>query len=393
MATRTSPTPQKGASSKGRKSGGSTKSTRRPAKAPARSPEQPPWLVRVVVGAWLSVAHVVGGAIRRMGTLRTEVGPEERRDGGALLMLVLALITAAVEWWNFAAIGAQAAAWPALAWHAVAAGTFGLMALAAPVLLGGFAVRAFRHPTEMGANNRIAIGLLLMTIAGSSLFDLAAGSPGIGEGLEAIRGGGGIVGLLAGGTLAKLISGPGAMALHVLLLLVSVLIVTATPVRQIVPRIRGGLARLMGEKPPARPGEERGHDRSYLQESFSSDAAPQASRKRGLFGRRKRDRQDRSLDGYSGDEAFTQALLDAETGPIDAPAAGRRPAGDDADARTRLFDQTSGPEEPRQKRRKSELFDLGKFNRARGVKGADDAAREQPGGAGAAHEGAAHSGG
>ncbi|MCP3426269.1 hypothetical protein NBM05_09695, partial [Rothia sp. AR01] len=45
-------------------------------------------------------------------------------------------------------------------------------------------------------------------------------------------------------------------------------------------------------------------------------------------------------------------------GPADAPAAGRRPAGDDADARTRLFDQTSGPEEPRQKRRKSELFDL-----------------------------------
>jgi S-DNA-T family DNA segregation ATPase FtsK/SpoIIIE len=402
MATRTSPTSKKGASASGRKTGGSGKSARKPSSAPARSPEQPPWLVRVVVGAWLGVAHVVGGAIRRMGTLRTEIRPEERRDGGALLMLILALVTAAVEWWNFAAVGVQAAAWPAQAWHAVAAGTFGLMALAAPVLLGGFAIRAFRHPTEMGANNRIAIGLMLMTIAGSSLFDLAAGSPAIGDGLGAIRGGGGIVGLLAGGTVAKLITGPGAVVLHVLLLLVSVLIVTATPVRQIVPRLRGAFARLMGEKPAAgaSPGAEGTHDRSYLEETYSSDSAPVGPRKRGLFGRRRKEKAGKELDSYTGDEAFTRALLEEETGPI-APAEGAAAAsGGGDDARTRLFDQSSAGQrlrgESRKERRKSELFDLGKFNRARGVQPEQETA-EEPGRAaeagGSAAAGAAGSAG
>ncbi|WP_129360588.1 MULTISPECIES: DNA translocase FtsK [Micrococcaceae] len=366
MATRTSPTPQKGASQSRRSSSGTKKAATRSSRATTSAPDQPNWLIRAILGAWVGCAHLVGGAIRRMGTLRTELAPEDRRDGGALLMFILALVTAAVEWWSLASVGVQAVSWPATAWHAVVAGTFGHMALVAPVMLGGFAIRAFRRPTDMGANNRIAVGLLLMVISGSALFDLAAGSPSIDSGLDAIRGGGGIVGLLAGATFSKLVTVPGAVAIHILLALISVLIITATPIRQIVPNIQAAFARLVGEK-PQRQGTDVSapeHDRSYLDEGH--DEAKTTKPKRSLFGRRKKTEEDSGpLDTYVGDEAFTRAVVDKNASTAD-PHGGRL-----ATAPTEVFDHhrdSAAAGAKPQKRKKSELFDLGKFNRARAAR-------------------------
>ncbi|WP_030016084.1 DNA translocase FtsK [Curtobacterium sp. S6] len=365
MATRTSPTPKKGASQSRRSSGGTTKAANRSSRASTNAPDQPNWIIRAIVGAWVGCAHVVGGATRRIGTLRTSLDPEERRDGGALLMLLLALITAAVEWWSLASVGVQAVSWPATAWHAVVAGTFGHMALVAPVLLGGFAIRAFRHPTEMGANNRIAVGLLLMVICGSALFDIAAGSPSIDGGLDGVRRGGGIVGLLAGATAGKLITVPGVVVVHILLLLISILIVTATPIRQIGPKIKGAFGRLMGEKPASSQTDVTAadHDRSYLDERHHPEPQPKA--KKSLFGRRRKGApEDDQLDLYDGDEAFARAVVD-EDGSRPDPHGGRIDG-----ATTELFDHSSGKAPSRKaQRKKSELFDLGKFNRARAVRG------------------------
>lgn len=374
MATRTSPTPKKGASQSRRSSSGTTKAANRSSRAGANAPDQPHWFIRAIVGAWVGCAHLVGGAVRRMGTLRTSVEPEERRDGGALLMLMLALITAAVEWWSLASVGIQAVSWPAMAWHSVVAGTFGHMALVAPVLLGGFSIRAFRHPTEMGANNRIAVGLLIMMICGSALFDIAAGSPSIDGGFEGVRRGGGIVGLLAGATMGKLVTVPGVVALHVLLLLISILIVTATPVRQIIPNIQSAFGRLMGEK-PARAETDLAapdHDRSYLE----TGSLPEAERKskKSRFRRRQGKKADEEpLDLYDGDEAFTRAVVD-ESGHRADPNGGRIQPSD-----TELFDHTNaGAKTAKPTKKKSEIFDLGKFNRARAARGETDPAAPAP---------------
>lgn len=363
MATRTSPTRGKGSSGAGKSSGSRSAPRSRNHSSSDPAAERPPWLLRALVSAWVGCAHVVGGAVRRIGRLRTEVEPEERRDGGALLMLVLALVTAAVEWWSLMAVGTPVVSVPASAWHAVVGGTFGLMGLVAPVLLGGFAVRVFRHPTAVGSNNRIAVGLLLMVISGAALFDLAAGSPSVDAGLSGIRRGGGVLGLLAGGSLARLLSVPGAVVLHVLVLLVSVLIVTATPVRSIGPRLRHGFRTLVGERPQA-DGEE--HDRSYLQEDFSGEGAPLSPKEKKRRARQEREAE--RLDRYRADEAFETAVVDP-----DAPT---------PQSQGRLFDHeqtapaaagtapvasTAG----KKKRKKSELFDLGKFNRARAARGED----------------------
>lgn len=390
MATRTSPQARKG-STTSRRSTAKKDGRAQRGRSAGEHPEQPNVLLRWILACWQGLAHLVGGAIRRMGTLCTDLAPEDRRDGGALLMLLIALLTAAVEWWNLAGVSTRAISAPAGLWHAVAAGTFGRMALAAPILLGFFSLRAFRHPTEMRANNRIAVGLLLMTIAGSALFDLTAGSPKTGgeQGLEAVRAGGGIVGLLTGGTFAGLLTVPGAFILHALLLAVSVLIITATPVRQVVPRLRHGLSLLLGEKAPRpeKSGEE--HDRSYLGETYSSQVPEAAAKpRRGLFGRRRdrREAEQRRLDAYRGDEAFTRALEgEGQTGAASAGAGGS----------AELFDHAqqsgaagagvagagvAGAGAAGRRKRKSELFDLGKFQRARaasGQSGSDQAGSDQ----------------
>lgn len=59
--------------------------------------------MRALVGAWQGLAFTVGGAVRRMGALRTDIELHERRDGGALLILAIGLLTAAVEWWGWRA--------------------------------------------------------------------------------------------------------------------------------------------------------------------------------------------------------------------------------------------------------------------------------------------------
>ena len=102
-------------------------------------------LVRALVGAWQSLAFTVGGAVRRMGTLRTDIELDQRRDGGALLVLALGLLTAAVEWWGWRVDSAQLAwyEWPLHAWHVAVGGIFGQGALLIPILCLIFSFRIF----------------------------------------------------------------------------------------------------------------------------------------------------------------------------------------------------------------------------------------------------------
>lgn len=276
-----------------------------------------------MVNAWAGLGHVVGAGVRRIGTVRTDMAPEERRDGGALVWLVLAVLIAAVEWWNLRGVDATFISMPASWVHAVVGGTFGFMALVLPVFCLFFAWRAFRHPTETQANNRIAIGLMALTVAGSGIAHIAGGQPQLNQGFEAIWRAGGFVGFLAADPLSALVTHWGALVVLAVLAFLAVLVMTATPVGQIGPRLRDGYDKLMGQ------GEHRTtdvsdpeHDRSYL-----DPASPQKKRgKRQTRAERRREKA--QLDAYNGDEAFERAVVDE---------AKRREAADGSSS-TRVFD-------------------------------------------------------
>lgn len=316
----------------------------------------------MVLGAWLACAHTVGGAVRRIGELRTDLALTDRRDGGALLVLVFGLITALVEWWALRTVDTYT--WieaPIRAWHVMVGGIFGHGALLLPIFSVIFSFRIFRHPLEIAPNNRIAIGLSTMLLAGSMLAAKLADYPTLGQNsFDNVWSGGGILGLLVANPISRLVGEISIFEWLItgLVFVLGLLITTKTPLRQVGPSLVHIMGIMLGEA-PAKPAstaadetrvlnDKTVHDRSYLYDTPESQA-PAAPRKGLLawlgFGAHTADRR---LDSYEGDEAFDTALLhkdDVRKKPatsafdVEAPAPRR---GKKASAKKRtadLFDQ------------------------------------------------------
>src|SRR5690349_12532590 len=87
-----------------------------------------PLPLRAVKGTWMGMAHVAGGAVRRVGASAQDLEPEHRRDGLGFFLIGLAIAVAAREWWAFQGPLGDLV-------HAVVAGTFGRVAYAVPLAL------------------------------------------------------------------------------------------------------------------------------------------------------------------------------------------------------------------------------------------------------------------
>lgn len=326
MATRTSSAPRgnpsgKSGSSPARGSGPAASKTSKPSGATgtartrqlaAVEPKQP-WLVRVVAGAWLGIAHVVGAGVRRIGYDVSDLAPEDRRDGAALFNLALGVFVATFAWWGFQG-------WFPDTVYGIVNGTFGWMSLLLPLMLIVCAFRLFRQPVDGRGNNRIGIGFLIMTFAGSGLAHIIGGEPTVAEGFDGLRRAGGMLGYLAAAPLAA-IHPAVPLAAYSLLAFTSLLIVTATPFGAIPGRLRGAYEHLMGIDLQDQDHDGDGHDRSYLYENDTP--APAKKKRRRLFG--KDHNEDAGLDGYVGDEAFERALIADEEAEAARVAGGAKP--------------------------------------------------------------------
>ncbi|MCB2177878.1 MAG: DNA translocase FtsK [Actinomycetales bacterium] len=304
MATRTSgrgsSAPKASSSARGSARSGS----RTPARGNGRKQQRQASLpVRMVRGTWLGAAHVVGGAGRRIGRGARDLDPAHRRDGAALALVGLALVIAAREWW-----GLSGAAGSVI--HDVVAGTFGVVGVVIPIVLLGAAVRLMRHPDRVQANGRMGIGVGTLLLAACGMAHLADGAPSLDEGLVRLQSAGGVLGYLIGEPLESLLTGWVAWPLLVLLAFFGLLVLTATPIHQIVPRLRSGYRRLTGA--------DRADEESLA--DLPTMAEQQVQRRR--WGRRKAALTEPSGDDgpRAGDEAFTRAAFTdtdetRETGP------------------------------------------------------------------------------
>ncbi|MBP6526365.1 MAG: DNA translocase FtsK 4TM domain-containing protein, partial [Dermatophilaceae bacterium] len=300
MATRTS------SSARGR-TPASRPATRRPAprsrkgSGTARSGGLPLPL-RAVQATWMGLASATGSVARKVGASGRDLEPEHRRDGLGLLLIALAVVVAAREWWGMTgAVGTVV--------HAVVAGTFGKIGYAVPIVLLLFGIRMLRAPKDDPATSRAAVGTTALAFAACGLAHVAAGIPTPPEGADGMRAAGGIIGFLASSPLEAAVSVYGTVPLLLLLGLFGLLVITATPLHQVPERLRETLDRLTG------------HHRDDTDEV----AAPAP--------RRRRSRADLEADGtLPGDEAFEQAaVVDPVTGKRLRPGQ-RRPAAAPASA-------------------------------------------------------------
>jgi DNA segregation ATPase FtsK/SpoIIIE, S-DNA-T family len=230
-------------------------STRKPAaKAPARTATQktvrypaaepkPNLLVR----AWMGLAHLTGGAARALGP--EQLSKEERRDGLPFFLILLAIAGAVIEWFLINEPFAKTLdSW-------TFGGLFGRVAFALPVIMLLFAIWLFRKPSSVHDNGRIGIGITLLLVTVSGLCHIFGGQPNPSEGMDVLALSGGVIGWMIAAPLIALITGIGATAVVILLLILSLFIITKTPPNKIGERSRELYAWLFGAQLP--DAEER----------------------------------------------------------------------------------------------------------------------------------------
>jgi S-DNA-T family DNA segregation ATPase FtsK/SpoIIIE len=219
------------------------KKTAPPKKAPAKkaaakkaappkpAPSPTGGVYRLARALWLGLAHAVGAMFRGIGRGAKGLDPAHRKDGLALLLLGLALIVAAGTWSNLRGPVGDLV-------EMLITGAFGRLDLLAPILLGAVAVRLILYPERPEANGRVVIGLSALVIGVLGQVHIACGSPGRGEGTEAIQDAGGLIGWVVSKPLIFAMGEVLAVPLLVLLTVFGLLVVTATPVNAVPQRLR-----------------------------------------------------------------------------------------------------------------------------------------------------------
>jgi S-DNA-T family DNA segregation ATPase FtsK/SpoIIIE len=251
-----------------------------------------PLPLRAVRSTWMGMAHVAGGAVRRIGSSARELEPEHRRDGIGFAFIALAIVVAAREWWNLQGVAGDVI-------HAVAAGTLGRVAFALPIAFLLLGLRLLRAPEDQASNNRIGIGVTALTFSAAGLVHLSAGLPSPPDGADAMRDAGGIIGFLASSPLVAAVKVYGAVPLLILLGCFGILVIAATPVHMIPTRLRETRDLLLHhDRHGGRSGRDA--DRSGAAPDDAGEPRRRTTRRRGPAP---------DAGGLAGDEAFEQAAV------------------------------------------------------------------------------------
>ncbi|MEU2116872.1 DNA translocase FtsK [Streptomyces sp. NPDC016459] len=257
---------------------------RAPARKPAarKTPPRPApsptgGVYRLVRGAWLGIAHGVGAMFRGIGRGAKGLDPAHRKDGLALLLLGLSLIVAAGTWSNLRGPVGDLV-------EMLVTGSFGRLDLLVPLLVGAIGVRLILYPERPEANGRISIGLSALVIGVLGQVHIACGSPGRGDGSEAMQDAGGLIGWAASQPLVFMMGEVLAVPMLVLLTIFGLLVVTATPVNAIPQRLRALGVRLGLVEPAYDPAEayvedQEGYDEEWREARARPRTAPPARRR------------------------------------------------------------------------------------------------------------------
>ncbi|WP_320065324.1 FtsK/SpoIIIE family DNA translocase [Micromonospora sp. RTGN7] len=196
---------------------------------------------RAIGTVWMGLAHGVGWAVRaagRQAASARDLDPEHRRDGGGLLLLGLALLTAVAIWFSGAGpVGQRLADTVRL--------FLGAISIIIPVLLSIGAWRLMHTPADPEHRGRGLVGWGSMLVATAAMLHIGQNP------VDSVQRdyAGGLIGAGVGDLLETAITAWVAVPLLLLLLVFGLLVVTATPINKIPERL-GLLAGVVAGPPP-----------------------------------------------------------------------------------------------------------------------------------------------
>ncbi len=243
-------------------------------------------IFRGVTAVWLAIAHGVGGLSRSIGRGARDLDPEHRRDGVGLLIIGVALVTAAAVWFQLGG-GLMDAV------RVAVTGTVGKVGWLVPLALVVAAWRNLRDPIQNGPAGRQVVGWLSLTLGVLGVVHIANGSPQPVSGdAGPLREGGGAIGYVVSSLLLDLLrSSAVVVPVLVLLAFFGVLVITGTPLYKVPSRLAETRDRALGR---------------HVEEDDESDLPTRPIRSRG----RGRASDDSGLDVYANDPAYDGPVLE-----------------------------------------------------------------------------------
>jgi S-DNA-T family DNA segregation ATPase FtsK/SpoIIIE len=180
----------------------------------------------------LGIAHVIGAIARGIGKSARDLDPAHRRDGLGLLYLAIAIVVAAVVWFDLPGFVSGVVT-------SLVTGAVGMFDLLAPIALLVIAIQILRHPDAPSQKKgRLTIGWTLLALSVMGIVHIYRGNPDPSSGAAAMRDASGWVGWAI---TAPFVSAVGTIVTVLLFLVVtffSILIITATPVNTIPAKVR-----------------------------------------------------------------------------------------------------------------------------------------------------------
>ncbi|NYD42182.1 S-DNA-T family DNA segregation ATPase FtsK/SpoIIIE [Nocardioides panaciterrulae] len=232
---------------------------------------------------WLGIAHALGALARSIGHSARELEPELRRDGAGLLLVGLAIISAAAVWWQLpgSVMGGV---------RTIVEGSVGKVGFLVPLALVWVGWRNMRDPEHNGPAGRQAVGWTALCFGVLGIVQIANDNPQpvLGDASD-LRDAGGAVGYVVASLLLDLLrTAYVVVPLLVLLAFFGVLVITATPLYQVPAKLALTRDSLLGRHPDE--DEER-------------DAPKPSARSR-------RSRPQDDLDLPMGDPAYDSPVLE-----------------------------------------------------------------------------------
>ncbi len=198
----------------------------------------------------MGIAHALGATARSIGRTARDLDPEHRRDGVGLVLVALAVVTAAAVWWQLPGAIMEVA-------RTIVSGSVGKVGWLVPLMLVLIGWRNMRDPEHNGPAGRQVVGWASLAFGVLGIVHIAAGNPQptLGD-TSALRTAGGAVGYVVSSLLLDLLrTSYVVMPLLGLLALFGVLVITATPVYQVPTRLAEARDRLLGRPPVSEDGE------------------------------------------------------------------------------------------------------------------------------------------